>query len=94
MKKTYKIILFMLFLFLFILLTSSKTKWRVCQVCGVQEYETSILGKTYEFLSQREFDEFGTYKKWREKYGREHKPHNWKLIEQKNRDIIKLIDSL
>jgi len=94
MNRIQKRILIVLFILLFILIASSKIDTRVCTVCGVQDYNVSIAGKTIEFLSQREYDEFGTYKKWQEKFGKKHEPHQWLLLEEKTKDIIKVIDSL
>ncbi len=94
MNRTQKKIIILFLILLFILIATSKIEWRVCTVCGIQDYNVSIGGKTIELLSQREYDEFDTHKKWKELYGRPHKPHTWHLIEEKNRDIIKLIDSL
>ena len=79
---------------LFILIIASKIESRICTVCGAQDYNVSIGGKTIEFLSQRDYDEYSTYKKWQEKFGKKHDPHQWLLIEEKTKDIIKVIDSL
>ena len=92
-RKQKRIIAFFLIL-LFILIVASKIESRICTVCGVQDYNVSIGGKTIEFLSQREYDEFDTYKKWQEKFGKAHNPHQWLLLEEKTKDIIKVIDSL
>jgi len=94
MKRSHKRILILFFFLLFILIISSEIKSSICSVCGVQDYNVSIAGKTIEFLSQREYDEFGTHKKYKEKFGKNHQPHQWILIEEKTQDIIKLIDSL
>jgi len=94
MNRTKKTIIFLIIFSLFILILVSKIETRICTVCGVQDYNVSIGGKTIELLSQREYDEFGTYKKWQEKFNRKHDPHKWMLIEEKTRDIIKVIDSL
>jgi hypothetical protein len=91
--KKKRIIAFSLIL-LFTLIVASNIESRICTVCGVQDYNVSIGGKTIEFLSQREYDEFNTYKKWQEKNGKTHEPHQWLLFEEKTRDIIKVIDSL
>ena len=94
MSRTQKRIVILFFFLLFVLIALSKIETRVCTACGVQDYNVSIAGKTIEFLSQREYDEFGTYKKWQEKFGKKHTPHQWLLLEEKNKDIIKVIDSL
>lgn len=94
MKPIHKRIVIFFFVLLFILIVSSKIETRICTVCGVQDYNVSIAGNTIEFLSQREYDEYGTHKKFKEKYGENHQPHQWILIEEKTQDIIKLIDSL
>ncbi len=94
MNRTQKRIVILFLALLFILIASSKTEWRVCSACGVQDYNTTIAGTTIEFLSQREYDEFGTHKKWQEKFGAKHEPHEWILLEEKTKDIIKVIDSL
>ena len=94
MNRTQKSIVLLLFILLFILIVISNIETRICTVCGVQDYNVSIGGKTIEFLSQREYDEFGTYKKWQETYNRKHQPHTWILVEDKTTDIIKVIDDL
>ena len=94
MKRSHKRIVILFFVLLFTLLVSSKIESSICSVCGVQDYNVSIAGKTIEFLSQREYDEFGTHKKYIAKFGKNHHPHHWILIEEKTQDIIKLIDSL
>ena len=94
MNRTQKLIVVIFFLLLFVLIASSKIDTRVCTVCGVQDYNVSIAGKTIEFLSQHEYDEFDTHKKWQEKFGKKHEPHQWLLLEEKTKDIIKVIDSL
>jgi len=91
-KQKYRVIFFLSLLF--ILIVISKIELRVCSACGVQDSNVSIGGKTIEFLSHREYDEFGTHKKWKKIHGKPHNPHSWQLLEEKNRDIIKLIDSL
>ena len=68
---------------------STKTIWRVCTVCGVQEYERQFFGTPIEFLSQREYDEFGTHKKWIEKHGEPHIPHQWKEVKEPSIDLLK-----
>ena len=94
MNRKQKSITAFFLILLFVLIVSSKIESRICTVCGVQDYNVSIGGKTIEFLSQREYDEFDTYKKWQEKFGKKHKPHQWLLLEEKTKDIIKVIDSL
>jgi len=94
MNRKQKRIVILFFLLLFILIAVAKIETRVCKVCGVQDYNVSIMGTTIEFLSQREYDEFGTYKKWQEKFGKKHEPHDWILLEEKTKDIIKVLDSL
>ncbi len=94
MNRTQKRNVILFFFLLFLLIVSTKIETRVCQACGVQDYNVSIGGTTIEFLSQREYDEFGTYKKWKKKFGKEHQPHDWILLEEKTKDIIKVIDSL
>lgn len=94
MNRKQKSITAFFLILLFILIVSSKIESRICTVCGVQDYNVSIGGKTIEFLSQREYDEFDTYKKWQEKFGKIHEPHRWLLLEEKTKDIIKVIDSL
>jgi len=94
MNRKQKRITIFFFVLLFILIASSKIESRVCSVCGVQDYNVSIAGKTIGFLSQREYDEYDTYKKWQEKFGKKHDPHQWILLEQKTTNIITVIDSL
>ncbi len=94
MNRNQKRIIAFFFILLFVLIAASKIESRICTVCGVQDYNVSIGGKTIEFLSQREYDEFDTYKKWQEKFGKIHNPHQWLLLEEETKDIIKVIDSL
>ena len=94
MNRTQKGITIVFFILLFILIAMSKIETRICTTCGVQDYNVSIGGKTIEFLSQREYDEFGTYKKWQKKFNKKHKPHTWMLVDETTKDIIKVIDSL
>ena len=94
MKLYLKISIATLIAIIFVLIVMSKIETRICTVCGVQDYNVSINGKTIELLSQREYDEFDTHKKYIKKYGKPHLDHQWFLIIEKNRDIIKVIDSL
>ena len=94
MKPIHKRIVIFFFILLFTLIVFSKIETRICSVCGIQDYNVSIGGKTIEFLSQREYDEFGTHKKYKETFGAKHQPHQWILIEEKTQDVIQLIDSL
>lgn len=68
---------------------ATNTIWRVCTVCGIQEYERQMFGTTIEFLSQREYDEFGTHQEYIEEYGQPHKPHEWKEVEEPSIDLLK-----
>jgi hypothetical protein len=44
---------------------STGTDWRQCKKCGVQDYERSFFGFVVEGLSERLYDEFGTYAQWK-----------------------------
>ena len=67
-KLNFRHFIVIFFTILLILILSAKTTWRVCSVCGVQEFERSLFGKTIEAFSAREVDEYGTYKKWKEEH--------------------------
>jgi hypothetical protein len=46
-----------------------RTRWTQCTVCGVQEYERSSFGILIEPISEREYDEWGTYAQWKQLHG-------------------------
>ena len=89
MKLNYRHYTFFLFVMLTIVILATETIWSVCSVCGMQQYERQFFGKTIEFLSQREFDEFGTHKMWVEKHGKPHQPHTWKVVIEPTVDLLK-----
>ncbi len=89
MKLNYRHSIFLFFVILTIAILATETIWSVCTVCGMQQYERQFFGKTIEFLSQREFDEFGTHKKWMEQHGEAHRPHNWKVVIEPTIDLLK-----
>jgi hypothetical protein len=68
---------FVLGVFLF----TSGTTWRQCQICGVQEYKRKVLGIPIEAISEREYDEFGTYRKWKKENGKEECIHNFHNVD-------------
>lgn len=82
MKFNFRHIIFLFFTFLLILILLTKTTWRVCTVCGVQDFERSLFGKRIELLSNHEVDEYGTYKKWREQHLGKICDHQWVEIDE------------
>jgi len=90
MKLNHRHYIILFFLILTLVILATETIWSVCQVCGMQQYERQFLGKTIEFLSQREFDEFGTHKQWMEQHGRPHQPHEWKVVIEPTIDLLKV----
>ncbi len=88
MRFSIKYIIVIAIIILAILLLTAKTEIKVCEVCGVQDYERSLFGKTIEFISEREIDELGTYAKWRQENDTIHTPHIWKEIDPKTRDLL------
>ena len=90
-KSIHKVIL--IFALLLLLILSSKTIWKVCSVCGVQDFERSLFGNKMELISTREVDEYGTYAKWKEKNGTTCN-HQWVLVEEFSDEVQKHIDSL
>lgn len=89
MKFNYKHIVIIIFGLLLILILSSKTIWRVCTVCGVQDFERSLFGKKAEWISSHEVDEFGTYKKWKAENGTLC-DHQWKLVEESTTNLLEI----
>jgi len=55
---------------------TARVEWRQCKICGMQEYERSVFGIVIEALSERNYDEHGTAREWREEHGRECQ-HEW-----------------
>lgn len=88
MRLTYKHYIIVFFAVLTTVILATETIWRVCTVCGMQQYERQFFGKTIEFLSQKEFDEFGTHKKWMEKHGKAHQPHEWQIVVEPTIDLL------
>lgn len=89
MKFNFKHLVFICFVLLLILILSVNTVWRVCTVCGMQDFDRSLFGKKIELISKHEFDEFGTHAEWRAVNGKAHEPHNWMIIEEKITDLSK-----
>lgn len=89
MRLNYRHYIILFFVLLTAIMLATNTIWRVCTVCGVQEYERQFFGNTIEFLSQREYDEFGTHEKWIEVHGEPHKPHQWKEVKEPSIDLLK-----
>jgi|GEM_PF-6310671 len=50
-------------------LLASQTQHNQCCHCGVQEYERSFMGFVVESWCEREYDEYDTYRQWRERIG-------------------------
>ena len=53
-----------------LVLVGFRTRHHQCSICGVQEYERTLFGFVVEPLSEREYDEWGNYDRWRERSGR------------------------
>ncbi|RPD99945.1 hypothetical protein EGM88_01375 [Aureibaculum marinum] len=90
-KLKYIVILF--FFLLLSLIITTETIWRVCSVCGVQDFERYLFGKKVEWLSTREVDEFGSYAQWKEK----HKTictHQWILIDEFSSEVQEHLNKL
>ena len=81
MKTNIKYTIILFFALLLVLILSSKTIWRVCSVCGVQDFERSLFGKNIELISTREVDEYGTYAKWKEDNGKICS-HQWVIVDE------------
>ena len=54
---------------IFIVYSTSSSSWNACKYCKIQEYERTIFFTPLEAISEREYDEFGTYEKYKEKFG-------------------------
>ena len=52
-----------------IALAGFRTHHHQCSICGVQEYERSFFGFVVEPLSEREYDEWANYHRWRARNG-------------------------
>ena len=89
MKLNYRHYIILFFILITIAILATETIWRVCTVCGVQEFDRQFLGNTIEFISQREYDEFGTHKEWIERHGQPHSPHQWKVVKEPAIDLLK-----
>ena len=93
MKFNYKHFVLLFFGLLLVLILSSKTVWRVCTVCGVQDFERSLFGIQAEWISNHEVDDYGTYAKWQE----ENDTiciHEWQVVDEYSEDLLKQLDSL
>ncbi|MCP4270280.1 MAG: hypothetical protein GY777_32680 [Candidatus Brocadiaceae bacterium] len=53
--------------------------WYQCSICGVQEYESKLIGITIESWSEREYDEYGTYKEWKKINQKEKCDHDFSV---------------
>ena len=92
MKINSKRLIFLFFGLLLVLILSSKTVYRVCNVCGVQDFERSLFGQKTEWISNHEVDDYGTYAKWKE----DHDTicvHQWKVLDEFSEELLKKIDS-
>ncbi|WP_117885062.1 hypothetical protein [Aureibaculum luteum] len=83
----------LIFALLLVLILSSKTTWKTCSVCGVQDFERSLFGNKVELISTREVDEYGTYAKWKEDHGTTCN-HQWVIVDEYADQVKKHIDSL
>jgi len=93
LKINTKRLIILFFGLLLVLILSSKTVHKVCTICGVQDFERSLFGKTVEWISNHEVDDYGTYAKWQE----EHDTvcvHKWKVLNEFSEELLKQIDSL
>ena len=52
-----------------VVLLGARTRHNQCCICGVQEYERSLMGIVVESWCEREYDEYGTYEQWRQMTG-------------------------
>ena len=89
MRFTCKHFILIVFIGILVMLLAPKTVWRVCEICGTQEYERSLFGTTIEAISEREIDEYGTHKKWMLAHGKPHRPHIWKVVKEPTIDLLK-----
>lgn len=83
----------LIFAILLLLILSSNTIWRMCSVCGVQDFERSLFGKQIELISTREVDEYGTYVQWK-KENDTVCDHQWIIIDESSEQVQKHLDSL
>ena len=90
-KTVYTILL--LFVFLLVLILSSKTIWSLCTTCGVQDFERSMFGKKVELISTREVDEHGTYANWKKEHNKLCN-HQWVVVDEFSDQIQNHIDNL
>ena len=92
MKFNYKHLVLLFFGLLLVLILSSKTVWRVCTICGVQDFERSLFGKKAEWISNHEVDDYGHYAKWQ----KDHDTiciHEWQVVDEYSEDLLKQLDS-
>ena len=87
MKINFKHIIAVIFVLLLLLILSSKTVWRICTVCGVQDFERSLFGKKADWISRHEVDDYGTYAKWQDEHGTTC-DHKWKVIKESYNDLL------
>ena len=88
MRLNFKYFILIFFVILLLSLLLPKTTINICEVCGVQEYERSIFGKTIELISEREVDEFKTHAKWIDVHGQPHSPHIWKEVNKSTKELL------
>jgi hypothetical protein len=93
MKLNYKQVIVLFFLILLIFMLSVKTTYRICTLCGIQDYERSLFGIKLEFISEREVDELGTYKKWQNLHEKSHE-HQWVEVDEFGERLYPSNDSL
>ncbi|MET2985559.1 hypothetical protein [Aureibaculum conchae] len=86
-------IIMLVFALLLVLILSSETTWRLCSVCGVQDFERSLFGKKVELISTHEVDEYGTYAKWKKEHGKTC-DHQWKIIDESSEKVQKHLENL
>ncbi|MDY7395383.1 hypothetical protein UMM65_09035 [Aureibaculum sp. 2210JD6-5] len=90
-KSIYVVML--IFALLLALILSSTTIWRMCSICGVQDFERSLFGKKVELISTREVDEYGTYAQWKKEHNTTCN-HQWIIIDESSKQVQKHLDSL
>ncbi|MFT5126653.1 MAG: hypothetical protein ACI8W8_000248 [Rhodothermales bacterium] len=72
LKRSAAVLLFSLFM-------SSGIENNQCRRCGVQEYDRYVFGISVDALSEREYDEYGTYRVLREAHPGANCSHNWRV---------------
>ena len=81
--KTSLPIIIIIILVTLIIMAAPYTNWEQCRICGVQRYERGILKTKVDSWSTDEFDEYGTYAKWKELNHAANCTHQFEEIEHK-----------